>query len=325
MLRAEMRHRPKHVIEYAALRAVHTLVNLLPYRGALVLGWLVGGVAFGLARGRVREAQRRIAEVFGDRFSPAERRRLAWRSWRNMVFTGVELLRIGTTDRRRLKGMDIEYAAIADTLLAQVHAGQGGIVAVPHMGNWELAAAICRWNGVPIFSIAGRQRNPLTNAFIDRLRERPGIVNVTRGAGTMKQVIRRLRQGEFLAILPDVRIPQPGLSAPFLGGTANVGPGMALFAWHARVPLFTGYVVREGWTRQVYHVGPPLIPDPTQPKDAEISRLILGVMHATETAIRTHPDQWFWFNRRWILEPLAPTSNPEPISERIPEPGPHAD
>ena len=48
--------------------------------------------------------------------------------------------------------------------------GRGLVVALPHMGNWDLAGSGCHLSGLPIFSVAGRQRNPMMNDLLNRLR-----------------------------------------------------------------------------------------------------------------------------------------------------------
>jgi lauroyl/myristoyl acyltransferase len=47
----------------------------------------------------------------------------------------------------------------------------GAVIAVPHMGNWDLAGWACHRYGIRMFSIAGKQKNPLVNAWINRQRE----------------------------------------------------------------------------------------------------------------------------------------------------------
>jgi len=32
--------------------------------------------------------------------------------------------------------------------------------------------------------------------------------------------------------------------------------------------------------------------------------MTLAVMKIIDDAIRSNPGQWFWFNKRWILDPL---------------------
>ena len=29
-----------------------------------------------------------------------------------------------------------------------------------------------------------------------------------------------------------------------------------------------------------------------------------GVLKIMDQAIREHPEQWFWFNKRWVLDPI---------------------
>jgi KDO2-lipid IV(A) lauroyltransferase len=298
----------KHLSEYVALRMVGALVNVLPYRTALTVGWLNARLSYLLAPRRVDLAHQRLYAVFGDTLSRADRERIAWISWRNIVFNAVEMLRVGRiTPRWVLQVSDFESTVRA----LQQHAatGQGGIIAVSHMGNWEMAGVACHVFGIPIFNIAAQQRNPLVNAYFNELRSRPGIQTVARGSGTMKAVLRRIREGMFLAILPDVRMREEGIRVPFLGGEANLGKGMALFARHAGVPIFPCTLSRIGWARHQCILHEPLLPDPTLDKDADVMRMTLSVINRIDAAIRAAPEQWFWFNRRWVLDPV-PESKP---------------
>ena len=106
-----------------------------------------------------------------------------------------------------------------------------------------------------------------------------------------------------LAILPDARMNEGGMALPFLGDHANLGTGMALFARHAGVPIFPCVVIRIGWTRHQAYGFPPLWPDRTMDKKADIKRLTAAVVQLMDKVIQEHPEQWFWFNKRWVLDP----------------------
>ncbi|MCE9615987.1 MAG: lysophospholipid acyltransferase family protein [Lentisphaerae bacterium] len=300
-----MRYRTKHLVEYGALRALAGLVNALPYRAALAIGWGVARLGYLLFRPRVREAKRRIRSVFGDGPNAPDPARIAWLSWRNLAFDIVEILRIAKATPAWLRTTTNSDDVIAP-VLAHARTGQGAIIAVPHMGNWETAALACHHAGIPIFSIAATQKNPLVDDYLNRLRRQPGIHTLARGSGLMRDVLRRLLDGGFLAILPDVRVRTPDISAPFLGGVANVGSGMARFARQAEIPIFACLVLRQGWTQQRMHVSPPIWPDPSLPRQVDIERMTRDVLQRIDNWIRASPDQWFWFNRRWILDPLEP-------------------
>jgi KDO2-lipid IV(A) lauroyltransferase len=298
-----MRHRPGHVVEYGALRTLAAVLNVLPYRAALAVAWSLAAMSHWVFQYRRKEALRRIRLVLGDAIPPKEARRIAWHSWRNIMFSAVELLREqGMTKEWVLSVADCEDAMA--TLAKHAATGKGAIIACPHMGNWEFAAVACHLHGIPIFSIAAPQKNPLTDAYINRLRRAPGIATFARGSGLMKQVIRNLRNGGVLAILPDVRVRTEGLAIPFLGGTANLGTGMARFAQHCGVPIFPAVSIRRGWAHHDMQLLAPITPNPSIPPAEDMERITREVMSDLETVIRRNPDQWFWYNKRWVLDPV---------------------
>jgi len=79
-----MKHRPKHIVEYILLRGLLGVVNILPNRAGLTIGWLIGAFFFHVLRYRRDKALSRLKEVFGDRFTEKERQRIAWHSFRNI-------------------------------------------------------------------------------------------------------------------------------------------------------------------------------------------------------------------------------------------------
>lgn len=294
--------RLKHLSEYLALRLTAALVNRLPYRVALFIGWLNAWTAFYLFRIRVHEAKSRIRAVFENRFSDREVNRIAWQSWRNIVFNSIELI--------RFKNMTLDWVLsvsdcelVMETLKRHIQTGRGGIIACPHMGSWDLAGVTAHLSGIPIFNIVARQRNPWANDYLNALRTSPGMDSITRGSGAVLDIIQKLKAGGMLAILPDVRMRTGGMQVSFLGGEANIGEGMATFARHVDIPIFPCVAFRHGWSHHKIEIFDPVWPDNNLDKDEDIRRMTVAVMDIFDAAIRRNPGQWFWFNKRWILEP----------------------
>ena len=100
-------------------------------------------------------------------------------------------------------------------------------------------------------------------------------------------------------------MPTPG---PLLGGTANLGAGTATFARIAKVPIYPTIVTREGWTRHRIRSLPAVEADMTLDKQADIERMSAIVVNILDQEIQAAPEQWFWFNKRWILDPYVPSS-----------------
>jgi KDO2-lipid IV(A) lauroyltransferase len=298
-----MPYQPKHVLEYVVVRLMGAVLGLLPHRAALAVGWCVAALAFHVFRFRRTETFRRIRSVLGSELSPARIRWIAWISLRNNIFNIVEMVKNNRIDRAYIQRSFVNHDYLPP-LVAHCGTGRGAVLAVPHMGSWETAAIACHLNGIPIFSLAATQKNPLTDSYLNYLRRRPGIETIARGSGVMKDVLRKLKSGDVLAILPDVRMKTPGVLIPFLGGQANIGEGMAVFARHAGIPVFPAMMHRIGWARHESTMFDPVWPDKTLDKDVDVRRMTMAVLANIDREIRLHPEQWFWYNKRWILDPI---------------------
>lgn len=297
-----MKVRFKHRVEYACLRGLSALFCVLPYRVALAIGAGLAWIAFHVVRFRVREAQRRIRLVLGDTVPTREVRRIAWISLRNLFLNAVEILRFPVMDKAWVM-QNVDTGGV-DFIRERWNPDHGAILAVPHMGNWDLAGVGANLMGLPIFFMARRQKNPLTDAYLNRLRGVTGVETILTDSGALRKVVRNLKQGKIFAMLPDVRARDAAIRVDYLGGKADLATGMEAFARHANVPIFPAYALREGWSRHRWIVLEPVHPDPAVDRKTDQHRIMQEVMSRFDQAVRTHPAQYFWYNKRWILDPL---------------------
>lgn len=297
-----MKHRPKHIFEYVLLRGLLGLVNILPLRAALAVGWLVGALFFYVLRYRSVEAQRRIQQVFGDRFTAKERKHIAWLSFRNICFNAVEMARFHKLTPEQVRRMPL-YEQLEQ--VQRFHKENGPLVfTTAHIGNWDLGGVASKLDGLPIFSIARRQKNPLTDALLNKMRNATGMEVVLNDSRILQNVVKKLKAGEILAILPDVRSRESDLKVNFLNGTASLGAGTAIFAQMAKCPILPVALIRKGWTRHEAKVFDPIRPDPSVDKATDRARIMQEVITIFDGLIAEHPEQYFWFNKRWVLDPV---------------------
>ena len=295
-------------MEYLAVRAVAGLIQRLPYRVALGLGCGIAWLAFYVVRYRVTEAKKRIREVFGTRYSNCEVNRIAWRSWRDFCFTAVEMVRIPVSAPDWIRSV-VDVGDSDRKILAHVQTGQGAIIAAPHMGSWEMATLTSLACGVRLFTVTGNQKNQLVEEYIHRMRMGTGFETLQRSSSVLKGIVRKIREGKVLALLPDVRSRTPGVPTRFLGKTANIAGGLGLIAKMAGVPVVPCLITRQGWTRHRYRLMDPVWPDANLEKKEDWRRITQAVFDVFDRAIREQPEQWFWFNKRWILDPLEPAAD----------------
>jgi len=297
-----MKHRLKHIAEYVTLILLSGLIRILPLRAALALGWLFAAGTHFIGRVNVERTRERIRGVFGDRYSEKEVRHIAWIAWRNLCFNATEALRFTTLTLEKVRKQPLaDMEPKLKKILAECE--NGFILATPHMGNWEIAGITADLVGIPLFVIVRKQKNPLMDNYINKMRRTFSMEVLHREARMWKSVVDRIKGGKVLAILPDIGVRAKGVAVDFLNGTATIAPGTAHFAQLADCPIHPIFVRRIGWTKHDAALLDPIIPDPALDKEKDQQRIMQEIMDTFTAEIAKTPEQYFWYNKRWVLNP----------------------
>ncbi len=264
-------------VEYGALRLACGLVNAIPYPVAMWLASVVAVFAVRVLRFKRARTMERIASVFPEK-NKSERLHIAVRSLSNVLQTAVEMIRAPRLNRKWMDRHVVDGQMYKDRLQAYVDEGKGVVIMVPH-------------------------RNPKIDAWMKR--QYGAIEVLERGsAKTLVEVKEKLESGRAFAILPDLRVPQRDVEVDFLGGKANVSHAGAMFAVRCGSPIVVAVMRRENGKHVFDHVG-TLRPDPAAgDKKAEAARLTREAMRMLDERIKAHPEHWYWYNKRWLLQPV---------------------
>jgi KDO2-lipid IV(A) lauroyltransferase len=279
----------------ASYRLGARLVRALP-PGPRYSVWGTGGaVWYTLSAGQRRAALDNYAAVLGlPRDDPrvAHTARAAFRNYGKML---ADFLLIGSLAPEELPGrlsMDgQEHAERA------VHAGRGGIVALPHMGSWDFAGALGTMLGYRLSAVAETFPGSLDEAVVEA-RSLLGLDIIPLGRSAVRAINQRLDHGQLVALLCD--LPPPGgvgVEVSFFGKRAVVASGPAALAIKRQVPLLPVFSRRDGPGHYHIHVDPPVaMPDTeaTGRKDAPAA-MMQRVMERFEQFIRAYPEQWYAF------------------------------
>jgi len=288
--------------EYALLRTACAVVNAIPYPLACALARGFAWFLVDVVRFQRRRTFDRIRGCFPG-MTDREVHRIAVMSLSNVLMSAVEMIRASRLDRKWIEAHVKDVHVYAERLKAIADEGKGVVIMVPHSGNWYMAAWAMARCGVPLFAIAAKQRNPYIDAWMNR-QYGDGLDVVERGsARVMAEIKARLSKGQCFAILPDLRVPAKDVEVPFLNGTANVSHGGASFATAVGAPVVVAIMRRENGRHVFDHLA-TLRPDPEKPRKEESIRLTRETMALLDDAIRKTPEHWFWYNKRWILQPV---------------------
>ncbi|SFD32678.1 lysophospholipid acyltransferase family protein [Paracidovorax konjaci] len=199
-------------------------------------------------------------------------------------------------------------------------AGRGIVFLTPHMGCFELSvqAAALRWSPAhgPITILYRPARQPWLAEMMRTARDRPGIRAVPTALMGVRQMIKALRRGEAVGLLPDQVPPEgQGLWAPFFGQPAYTMTLAARLVQQTgatpilvrceRLPRGRGYVV---------HFGP--LPEPLSDS---LETATVQINQSMERTIRQSPDQYLWGYGRYKQPRAEPHAAQPPAA-----PGDHA-
>jgi Kdo2-lipid IVA lauroyltransferase/acyltransferase len=247
------------------------------YRGRLRANAALAGVTDAQRRAAVAEAGRMVAELPWLWLRPHDRPLGALVQWQ-----GAELI---------------------DEAL---EAGKGLVLLTPHLGCFEVCAqAIAeRWGRRTTLTAMYR---PARQAWLRELEEgarrRPGLETAPAALAGVRQMIRALRRGESVGLLPD-QVPPDGMGvwAPFFGKPAytmtlatrlvqQTGAALLLI-WAERLPRGGGFVLR---------VARPAAPMPSEAASDEALQQACAtwVNRDMEALIQQKPQQYLWGYHRY--------------------------
>ena len=288
-------------VEYFLLRFFCAVVNAIPYPLAMALARGLGWIGFYVVRFKRSRTLARIRGVFPEK-NVREAKAIAVRSLQNVLQTAVEMMRAPRLDRKWMDRYVVDGPKYKNLLQGLVAEGKGVVIMVPHSGNWYMAAWAMAKYGLPLFAIGARQRNPKLNAWMQR--QYGDIEVLDRDCReTLVRIHEKLKSGRAFAILPDLRVRNPDVAAEFFGGTANVSHAGAALAVNCGCPILLAVMTRENG-KHVFHYLKTLRPDPAADKKAEAVRLTREALKLLSDEVMKHPGDWYWYNKRWILEPV---------------------
>jgi KDO2-lipid IV(A) lauroyltransferase len=289
----------RDLVEYAPARAAEAALATLPVPWADRLGLGAGSAAWRL-RMRREVVEQQIAAAFPER-SPewlADITRACYRHF------GREIGAIARTGRYGGESLLPRFPSgnEAVALHREVTGGGGAIIVTGHIGNWEAAGAYLAAAGLPMAAVVKRQRNPAFNERLLETRRRSGIEPIYM-QDARARIPQALREGKTVALVADQDAGERGIFVPFLRREASTFRGPVRLALSQDVPLFFGAAVRlgsdYGWVLETIERPPP-----GEGAELEYTRRWVARL---EVLVRRHPEQYFWFHRRWKTRPAGTT------------------
>jgi lauroyl/myristoyl acyltransferase len=293
---------PAQRAAFEAYRLAARAAVMLPERAAGPVASAAGRILAEALRGRRTMVARHLQRVHGGSL---DRRQLdravagAFDSYARYwleAFRAPSLSKADLDARLTVDGFDRVEAALA--------VGSGAILALPHLGSWDLAGAWVTGRGMRLTVVVEQLEPPeLFEWFVGQRREM-GMSIVPLGSGAATAVMRALQANEIVALLCDRDIGGGGIAVEFFGEVTTLPGGPATLALRTGAPILPAGVYAVSSTRHVAEVRRALPTERTGRLRDDVARVTQLLARDLEAIIRKAPEQWHLFQPNWPSDRL---------------------
>ncbi|WP_319458597.1 phosphatidylinositol mannoside acyltransferase [Micromonospora sp. RTP1Z1] len=258
-----------------------------------------------------------LRRVVGPDLPEAELDALVKRALRSYARYWMEAFRLPALSRRQiLAGFRLDGH---EMLGADVAAGRGAVVALPHAGNWDAAGAWVAATGWPITTVAERLKPEGVYERFLAFRQGLGMEILPTHGGdrpTFDVLVDRLRAGAVVPLLADRDLSARGIEVDFFGGRTRMPAGPALLALRTGAPLYVASLWYEPEVACASLEGPVELPAPDSgPLDQRVRVLTQRIADSLAAGIVRHPEDWHMLQRMWLDQRAATDGGPSPSAQ----------
>lgn len=305
--RESFKLRLAHLLYASAEWAAMTLPGSMGRR----LFGLAGAAAFHLAPRARGVIESNLARVLGVAPGSPIVREAARESFGSYARYWYDMFRIRVIPDeeflRRVHAQGVEH------LEAAAAAGRGGILALPHLGNYDAAGKWVHVSGWKITAVAELLRPPSLFELFVRHREAMGlrIVPLYDTASVGQELARRTTENEFIALVADRDLKGRGVEVEMFGEVRRLPAGPALLSLATGSPLLpcSVYDIEDGWMIVIQR---PLEIERTGDMRTDVTALTRALAAEFERAIAAAPTHWHMFQPAWDGEPAPDGGRPIP-------------
>jgi KDO2-lipid IV(A) lauroyltransferase len=274
------------------------LIGILPEKIAYALASFVADYAFkknGKGVKRLRSNYKRVKPEISD----VELNHLTKLGMRSYLRYWFDTFRLNKWSKNRI--IETTYVIRENLLRDPIALKKGCIVALPHAGNWDHAAAYFCSTGITLTAVVEKLKpEAIFKKFLD-YRSSIGIEPISHKEKTIPILLERLRSGKLVALVADRDMSRSGVEVDFLGGVAKMPSGPAILAIESGAPLLTAYIRYLDKGIEITFDETIKLPV-SGTKEEQIKIVTQSIANNFAKRIKDSPVDWHMLQRIWIDE-----------------------
>jgi KDO2-lipid IV(A) lauroyltransferase len=213
----------------------------------------------------------------------------------------MEAFRLPSQSRQQ--NADNFHLVQADEFHKVLAQGNGAILALPHVGNWDAAAAWVVAHGHRLITVAERLKPEAVFRQFVEYREKLGmeVVPLTGAQRAPIDVLaEKANQGYAVALLSDRDLSRNGVEVEFFGGRTRMPAGPALLALRTSAPLYAAdiWFTPERTEAEIRRIEVPGRDE--GPLDVRVKLVTQRLADAYAIGIARHPQDWHMLQKLWL-------------------------
>ena len=182
-----------------------------------------------------------------------------------------------------------------------IQSKHGCIVALPHAGNWDHAAAYFCSTGITLTAVVEKLKPEAIFKKFLAYRESIGIEAISHKEKTIPILTERLQAGKLIALVADRDMSRNGIEVNFFGKTSKMPSGPAILAIKTGAPLITAYVrYTPGGIEIIFDE--TLKPTNSGSEEEQIKIITQSMADNFAKRIKENPVDWHMLQRIWVDE-----------------------
>ena len=274
------------------------VIGILPEKTAYKLANFVSDRIFrinGKGVKRLRSIYKRVMPNISER----ELEELTKDGMRSYLRYWFDTFRLNKWSKSRI--IETTFVVRENLLRDPIETKEGCIIALPHAGNWDHAAAYFCSTGIPLTAVVEKLKPEAIFKKFLAYRQSIGIEAISHREKTIPILIERLNQGKLIALVADRDMSRNGIEVNFLGGIAKMPAGPAILAIKTGSPLVTAYI--RYLNKGIEITFDETIKLPVTGSEEEQIKIVTQSMSDNfAKRIKDSPVDWHMLQRIWVDE-----------------------
>ena len=274
------------------------VIGILPEKTAYKLANFVSDRIFrinGKGVKRLRSNYKRVMPNISER----ELEELTKDGMRSYLRYWFDTFRLNKWSKSRI--IETTFVVRENLLRDPIETKEGCIIALPHAGNWDHAAAYFCSTGIPLTAVVEKLKPEAIFKKFLAYRQSIGIEAISHREKTIPILIERLNQGKLIALVADRDMSRNGIEVNFLGGIAKMPAGPAILAIKTGSPLVTAYIRYLNKGIEITFDETIKLPV-TGSEEEQIKIVTQSMADNFAKRIKDSPVDWHMLQRIWVDE-----------------------